>query len=192
MDDRAPSYGAVGGEVRAAVVPPAHPSTPLARDPPARDHFGMRTTSGAIATRLAVGGGVVAGALAGTRHVTGRPLDALTSAACVAHLPGTAARCETDRFVAHTGPFIGPAVVGGLAGLVLALVVVALVGVAFRALDATRRHATVPAGGPAWTLAPVAPAGDRRCAICGRALAVGTVRYAGAVCGSCAASDQVP
>lgn len=45
-----------------------------------------------LGTFAGVLGGAAAGALAGTRHVTGRLLDALTSAACVAHLPGTAAR----------------------------------------------------------------------------------------------------
>ncbi|WP_026911846.1 hypothetical protein [Patulibacter minatonensis] len=145
----------------------------------------MRTTSGAIATRLAVVGGAVAGAIAGTRHVTGRPLDALTSAACVAHLPGTAARCDTDRFLAEKGPFIGPAVVGGLAGLVLAIVLVVLVSGALRALTSTRRTTAVPAAAPAWVLSSSVSAPAQRCSSCGRALDPVAARYAGARCGTC-------
>lgn len=102
----------------------------------------MTITLGAIAARLTLLAGLVLGAFAATRHVTGRPIDAFTSAACVAHLPGTAARCQSDRFLAQTGPFIGPAIVGAVAGLVLAIVVMAIVSAVLRFVARPRRLAS--------------------------------------------------
>jgi hypothetical protein len=86
----------------------------------------VRIALGTVATRLTILAGIVLGAFAATRHVTGHPIDAITSVACVAHLPGSAARCESDRFIAGTGPLVGPALVGAVVGLVAAVLVVAL------------------------------------------------------------------
>lgn len=92
--------------------------------------------------------------LVGAGTASPRTVGPATDAACAGRLPGSGARCDTDRFVATAGPFLTPTAVG----VVLGVLVVGAVLLVLRALARTvRRPGTTPvvgADGPAWRVTP--------------------------------------
>lgn len=113
------------------------------------------------AGRVAALAATAAGAVIGVQHVSAAPVSRATHAACAAKLPGTGARCETDHAVASIGPYLGPALLGGLAGLAAALLVLAVLR-AFVWAFCPRSAAPSPsAAGPSWTVPAARAAFDR-------------------------------
>lgn len=155
----------------------------------------MRTTLADLGSRLALVAGAVGGGLIASETTGSRTVDAATAAACQARVPGSAARCDTDRLVATAGPYLGPV----FAGVVLGVIAVALLLLVLRTLVRTASGGpaapVVSAAGPAWRIARTEPAAQR-CHRCGAPRSAGGIdagrvdpgRAGGrAVCPSCGA-----
>jgi hypothetical protein len=126
----------------------------------------VRVTLASATRRASLFVAPVVGARLATRDVVAGTTDSTTVAACATRLPGTGARCDSDRFVEGVGPYVLPAVVGG----VLALLATFAVLVCLRAFAtwSRRRGATQTdeRHGPSWlvdpaTASPTAPSAIR-------------------------------
>ena len=98
----------------------------------------MRFRVGRLAERLLLLGGPAVGALVATGDVGPGRVGRTTSAACASGLPGTGARCDSDRVVAGLSPYVGPALLGLAVGLAVAVAVVLVLRAVGRVV-ATRR-----------------------------------------------------
>lgn len=119
----------------------------------------MRLRVGRLAERLLLLGGPAVGVLVTTSGVGPGPIGRTTSAACASGLPGTGARCDSDRVVAGLSPYVGPALLGLALGLATAVAVVLVLRLVGRALGTrATAGAAIPAQ-PAWLVArPGTPA----------------------------------
>ena len=97
--------------------------------------------------------GAATGAFVAVQGHVGAPVGRATAAACASDLPATAARCTTDHAVADVGPFVVPALLGGVVGLVAAIVALVMLGWVGRVRPGRADH-PVGVTVPSWVVLP--------------------------------------